>query len=176
MESRETSVSGGLASFQPDLNTRNAADRHLTSRVSVTEARTGSFAGERRAPGHCRRVTCTNDRQHGLTLAGLATTLTHAFSPPLVFRLKIIISAAAQSAAPRKAHLQVPAGGLEEEAGPLLVHISNSYELPHRLFLARHFDLLLTQLVRLHPGKQAAAGRFLPAFKKGAPNDADWWK
>lgn len=55
-------------------------------------------------------------------------------------------------------HLQIPTGGLQEKPGPFLVHISNSDEFPHRLhwlFLARHFDLLLQQLVRLHLRKQA---------------------
>lgn len=53
-----------------------------------------------------------------------------------------------------KTDLQIPARRLQEEPGSVLIHISNGDELPHRLFLARHFYLLLPRLVRLHLGKQ----------------------
>lgn len=43
--------------------------------------------------------------------------------------------------------MQTPTSGLQEKAGPLLIHASNSNKLPHRLFLARHFDLTTQRLV-----------------------------
>lgn len=37
--------------------------------------------------------------------------------------------------------LEVPAGWLEKETGPLFINISNSNELPHRFFPLRHFEV-----------------------------------
>ena len=41
-----------------------------TKTVSADEQHSSRVVGDRKRPGHCQRVTCTNYRQQGLALAG----------------------------------------------------------------------------------------------------------
>lgn len=115
-------------------------------------------------PCHCQRVTCTNYRQHRLTLAG-GLFVWHMLSHHCFLGFFRIFHHNGRANLQR-AYLQIPAGRLQEKPGPLLIHISNSDELPDRLFLARHFDLLLRLLVRLHLRKQPTDGGSYPVWAR----------